>query len=316
MHVAYPSDLTDSQWAVVEPLLLADADHRRGPKVRDARRRFDALMYITHTGCQWRFLPTEYGTWGSVWGSFNRWSRVGVFGPVLRGLHGQTRLLLGRADELPSLVIVDAQLARGAANGGGSFHGQGGPWGATKGAKRFIAVDVTGFPVAGIVVSANVSEVAGVEQLIHRLADLDAVSRLSKVRVDKGTHAGSATRLARELGIEVERYGWATHPKPFRPIALAWQVEAAHGMLGRSRRLSKSFEQTHASATAWLELACIHLILSDKVWTGLPSRLRTSAEQAALDARRAAGPVVRVPGDVGLFAWPPDVPAESEEVAS
>lgn len=147
--MSYPSDLTDAQWKLVGPLLLADAEHRRGPKVRDARMRFDALLYMTHTGCQWRFLPDDFGTWASVWGSFNRWSKAGVFGPVLLGLHGQTRLALNRAEALPSLVVIDAQLARGATNGGGSFHGQGGPWGATKGAKRFIAVDVTGFPLAG-----------------------------------------------------------------------------------------------------------------------------------------------------------------------
>jgi putative transposase len=300
----YPSDLTDGQWDAVEPLLLAGADHRRGPKVRDARKRFDALMYITHTGCQWRFLPAEYGTWGSVWGSFNRWSKAGAFAPVLRGLHGQTRLLLGRAEEFPSLVIVDAQLARGATNGGGSFHGQGGPWGATKGAKRFIAVDVTGFPMAGVVVSANIAEVRGVQMLIEKLADLNAIDRLTKVRVDKGTHKASAEKLSKTLGIEVERYGWATRPKPFKPIARAWQVEAAHGMLGRSRRLAKSFEQTESSATAWLELACIHIILSDTAWTGVAPRPRTAAEQAALDARKAAGPFTPEPGDLGVFTPP------------
>ena len=299
--MSYPSDLTDAQWKLVGPLLLADAEHRRGPKVRDARMRFDALLYMTHTGCQWPFLPDDFGTWASVWGSFNRWSKAGVFGPVLLGLHGQTRLALNRAEALPSLVVIDAQLARGATNGGGSFHGQGGPWGATKGAKRFIAVDVTGFPLAGIVVSANTSEVAGVEQLMWKLADLNAVSRLSKVRVDKGTHAGSAVKLSRIFGIEFERYGWATHPKPFKPIARAWQVEAAHGMLGRSRRLSKSFEQTETSATAWLELACIHVILSDKVWTNRPTRPRTPAEQAAMDARKNAEPFQPVPGDLGIY---------------
>ena len=57
----YPTDLTDAQWQRVERLLLAGEDHRRGPKVRDARLTFDALLYQAHTGCQWRYLPTVFG---------------------------------------------------------------------------------------------------------------------------------------------------------------------------------------------------------------------------------------------------------------
>lgn len=305
----FPTDLTDAQWALVEPLLLAGADHRRGPKVRNTRQRFDALRYMAHTGCQWRYLPGDFGTWSEVWGSFQRWSRAGVFGPVLAGLHGQARLVAGRAEALPSLLVVDSHLARGAANGGGSFHDQGGPWGATNGAKRFVAVDVTGMPVAGLACGARTSEVAGVEAMLLHLADLNIVDRLSKVRVDKGVMPGSAERLSRDYGIDVERYGWATHPKPFKPIARAWQVEVAHGQLGRSRRLSKSFEQTEVSATAWLQLAAIHLVLD--TWSGKAPRARTASEQAAHDARRAAPLTMPQPGDVGLFT--PAEPLEDDE---
>lgn len=298
----FPTDLTNEQWEMVEPLLLAGAEHRRGPKVREPRQRFDALRYMTHTGCQWRYLPGDFGTWGQVWGSFQRWSRAGVFGPVLAGLHGHARLAAGRAERLPSLLVIDSQLARGAASGGGSFHDQGGPWGATHGAKRFVAVDVTGMPVAALACGARTSEVAGVEALLGKLADLDVVARLDKVRVDKGITAGSAERLSQTFGIEVERYGWATHPKPFKPIARAWQVEVTHGQLGRSRRLSKSFEQTEESATAWLELAGIHLVLD--TWSGRTPRPRTAREQAAVDARKAAPRAVPSPGDLGLYTPP------------
>lgn len=93
----FPTDLNDAQWELVEPLLLAGAAHRRGPKVRNTRQRFDALRYMAHTGCQWRYLPGDFGTWAEVWGSFQRWSRSGVFAPVLAGLHGQARLVAGRA---------------------------------------------------------------------------------------------------------------------------------------------------------------------------------------------------------------------------
>lgn len=295
----YPTDLTDAQWQRVEPFLLAGEQHRRGPNTRNARPAFDALMYQAHTGCQWRYLPAVFGPWTQVWGRYRRWSDAGVFGALLLGLHGKARKTLGRAEQLPSLVVIDTQLARGASNGGPTFHERGGPWGATNGAKRVVAVDVTGLPLVALVVPASTAEVAAQEQLIEKLADLNGVARLDKVLVDKGTAPGSAVRLSQKFGIEFERYGWATRPEKFDPIARAWRVEVAHGVLGRSRRLSKSFEKTTESATAWLELACVSMVLD--TWLVRTPRPRTAAEQAAWSARRAAAPVTPLPGDVGLY---------------
>jgi hypothetical protein len=53
------------------------------------------------------------------------------------------------------------------------------------------------------------------------------------------------------------RVGWDDKQPVFRPIRHAWRVEVAHGRLGRSRRLAKSFENTTTSATGWLQVACI-----------------------------------------------------------
>jgi putative transposase len=300
----YATDLTNEQWRLVEDLLLADAAHRRGPKVRDARRTFEALLYQAHTGCQWRYLPTVFGRWELVWGRFSRWSGNGTFGAVLLGLHGQARLKLGRAEALPSLLIIDSQLARGASNGGATFHERGGPHGATNGAKRVVAVDVTGLPVVGLVVSARTSEVAGEELLVAKLAELGGVARLDKVLVDKGTAAGSAVKLSRIFGVEFERYGWGTRPSRFEPIARAWRVEVAHGAIGRSRRLAKSFENTAEHATSWLELACISMVLD--TWSGRQPRPSTAYEATAKEARRSAPRVQPQPKDLGIYTPTPD----------
>lgn len=97
------------------------------------------------------------------------------------------------------MIVIDLHLARGASFGGFTVHDRGGPYGRTKGAKRVVAVDVKGLPVAAVVVPAS-------------------------------THENRAS---------------------------AWRVEVAHGRLGRSRRLAKSFENTTTSATGWLKVACI-----------------------------------------------------------
>lgn len=120
--MSYPSDLTDDQWDLLEP--VSNAAGKRGRKpAEDLRAVVDAMLHIAQTGRQWRYLPQSLG----------------------RG-RGSGRV--------PSLVVIDTHLARGASNGGLTFHDRGGPFGRTKGAKRVVAVDVTGLPVAALAVSA------------------------------------------------------------------------------------------------------------------------------------------------------------------
>jgi hypothetical protein len=64
--MSYSSDLTDEQWALLE--LVFNAPGKRGPRqALDLRRVVDAMLYISHTGCQWRFLPESFGPWTRVW---------------------------------------------------------------------------------------------------------------------------------------------------------------------------------------------------------------------------------------------------------
>jgi len=70
--VAHSSDLTDSQWNLLEPLVVVSS--KRGPKHGDDLRHVvDAMLYISHTGCQWRFLPEQFGPSTRVWSQFRRW---------------------------------------------------------------------------------------------------------------------------------------------------------------------------------------------------------------------------------------------------
>ena len=264
--VAYSSDLTDAQWKVLEPLLLGTS--KRGPKHgADLRHVVDAMLYISHTGCQWRFLPEEFGPWTRVWSQFRRWSRNGTWTRVLAVLHASSRIALGRKDPRPSMVVVDTHLARGASNGGVTFHNQGGPYGRTNGAKRIVCVDVTGLPLCVRVVPASTSEASAVEQILDDLARTGADDRLELVLVDRGTAQSAAIRLSAKFDYEVRRVGWDEPQrnehgaKIFRPIRHAWRVEVAHGHLVRSRRLARCFENTVTSATGWLHVASITEVL-------------------------------------------------------
>lgn len=209
------------------------------------------MLYIAQTGCQWRYLPASFGPWTRVWSQFRRWSQNGTWAQALTVLHAAARQADGRAEETPSMVVTDAHLARGASNGGFTFHDRGGPYGRTKGAKRVVAVDVTGLPVAALVVPASTHENRASELMLEHLTRQGVTIRLELVLVDRGVTAAAARTLGRHHDLEVRRVGRDDRQPVFRPIRHAWRVKVAHGRLGRSRRLAKSFENTTISATAW-----------------------------------------------------------------
>lgn len=250
----YPSDLTDEQWDLLEPVF--NAPGKRGRRhAHDLRSVVDAMLYISQTGCQWRYLPESFGPWTRVWSQFRRWSRNGTWAQALTVLHAVARRQDGRAEETPSMVVLDTHLARGASNGGFTFHDRGGPYGRTKGAKRVVAVGVTGLPVAAVVVPASTHENRASNLMLEHLTQQGVTARLELVLVDRGVTAAAARTLGQEHDVEVRRVGWDDKQPVFRPIRHAWRVEVAHGRLGRSRRLAKSFENTTTSATAWLQVA-------------------------------------------------------------
>ena len=103
----YPSDLSDEQWKLLETML--PPAERRGRKRRVCLRQvLNALRYILRTGCAWRYLPSEYPNWTSVYYYFQKWRDSDWFAAVSDALRRRLRLQQGR-DENPSAGIVDAQ---------------------------------------------------------------------------------------------------------------------------------------------------------------------------------------------------------------
>ncbi|WP_426243417.1 transposase [Nocardioides sp. LHG3406-4] len=97
----YPSDLTDEQWNLLEPVF--NAPGKRGRRhADDLRTVVDAMQYVAQTGCQWRYLPESFGPWTRVWSQFRRWSRNGTWAQALTVLHAAARRRDGRTEETPS----------------------------------------------------------------------------------------------------------------------------------------------------------------------------------------------------------------------
>lgn len=107
LYQAYPSNLTDAQWAVLEPLIPAikpDAAFY----VHARRAIVDAILYVLRSGCPWRALPHDFPAWQTVYHYFRQWQREGVWDRVLVSLRMQVRQKQGREAE-PRAAISDSQ---------------------------------------------------------------------------------------------------------------------------------------------------------------------------------------------------------------
>jgi transposase len=104
---AYPSDLTDAQWEVVQPL-VPGLSPEAAYHVHERREMVNAILYVLRSGCPWRLLPHEFPAWGTVYYYFRRWQREGVWEHILQTLRMEVRTKQGR-DAQPSAAIIDSQ---------------------------------------------------------------------------------------------------------------------------------------------------------------------------------------------------------------
>jgi len=112
-------DLTDGQWARLEPLLPSTAP-RRGRPWSDHRRVVNAVMWRTRTGCPWRDLPPSYGPWKTVYNRHRRWSADGTWEQVLAALRTGSDAEDGAGQEW--LVGVDSTVVRAHHHAAGARH--------------------------------------------------------------------------------------------------------------------------------------------------------------------------------------------------
>jgi transposase len=103
----YETDLSDEEWARIEPLLPPEKPLGKERKV-DLRVVLNGIVYRADNGIKWRALPREFGAWQTVYGYFRLWVRLGLWEEMNGVLVREVRLAEGR-DEEPSLAIIDSQ---------------------------------------------------------------------------------------------------------------------------------------------------------------------------------------------------------------
>ena len=159
----YPSDLTDAQWALIEPLLPVSSRGR--PRITKLRQVVDAIVYILRTGCQWRYLPNDFPPKSTAWRYFDQWRHDGT----LDRIHDRLRRRV-RAEEKPdsprTSASVDSQSVDTTSGGEerGRDHAKN-----VDGRKRHIVVDSLGLLLAVLVTAADGDDAEAASRLFGRL---------------------------------------------------------------------------------------------------------------------------------------------------
>ncbi len=112
----YPSDLTDGEWALVEPF-IRPAKRGGRPRTVIVREVLNAVFYVLWTGCQWKALPKDLPPRSTVWEYLDLWEWDGTLSRIHHALYVEAREQAGR-EASPTTAIIDSQSAKGAVKGG------------------------------------------------------------------------------------------------------------------------------------------------------------------------------------------------------
>jgi putative transposase len=267
----YPSDLTDSEWALLEPLLPAAKPGGR-PRRVDLRRVINGIFYLLRSGCAWRYLPREYGPWSTAFYYFRRWRLDSTWARIQAVLHQQVRIQAQR-EPTPSAAIIDSQSVKTTEQGGP--HGYDGGK-KVNGRKRHLLVDTLGLLLKVVVHPANVQDRNGAKLVLAEVRP--QFPRLHHLWADQAYTGPLLDWIAAEVGWSVEiverspRRGFqvtpdgqiqrVSLPAVFEPLPRRWVVERALAWIGRYRRMSKDYERLPATSEALVYLTSIRLLLA------------------------------------------------------
>lgn len=250
----YASDLTDAEWALIEPFMPVCRRLGR-PRKTSLRSVVEAILYIVSTGCQWRALPKEFPPYSTVQGYFYRWRDEGRWQKIHDHLVSRARRQLGRKPK-PSAAVIDTQSVATTESGGPRGLD---PAKKVSGRKRHIVTDTEGFLLARRVHPADIQDPHGAPPLLRTLRH--RFPRLRHVFADRLYRGQQLRDAVADCGPwDIEIVARPPGTKGFQVLPKRWVVERTYAWLGRSRRLAKDFEASITSAEAWITVASLKIL--------------------------------------------------------
>lgn len=249
----YPSDVTESQWKIIEKII--DPEQRKRKYFMQSI--FNAVLYVVKGGIQWRKIPKDLVPWETAYYYFRKWKLNGLIEELHDFLVEKVRLKKGKNIQ-PSAGIIDSQSAKASNMCGDKIGYDGGK--KIKGRKRHIVVDTLGLILTVVVHAANIHDSVGAKQVLGALKD-KYLSGIKVIFADGG-YLGELTDWAKNvLGFQIQVVK-RTHEHQFKVLPKRWIVERTFAWISFHRRLSKDYERLDETSIAHIQLAMIRLMLN------------------------------------------------------
>ena len=257
---AYPSDISDAEWALVAPyltLMTEDAPQRDYP----LREVFNGLRWMARGGSSWRMMPHDLPPCYVVYQQMRRWLKAGVFEAIAHDLRAVLRIAEGR-QEMPTASIFDSRTMQSTVESGARAGYDGAK--RRKGNKVHLAVNTLGHLLALCVTAANEQDRAQVAELAERV-QAETGETVEIAYVDQGYTGENAADAAAEHGIQLEVVKLPEAKRGFVLLPRRWVVERSFGWMSRFRRLARDYERLPETLAGLHYLAFVILMLKNVV---------------------------------------------------